>query len=180
MWLHVYSCCRIGSISIVIAFDLFLWQDDETIHVIHILQNNIQSVKTTSLPWIADIFISLSALSLQAYLRFYLRCFKNVQKSNEIITNKLICFLIVSYLSDFVTPLPKDSQSFIVPMSILCVSAPTIILLDHSGFYNFCLDRHPLVKRTISYLKHSFFQCYSKIVDLYVKSNKIKPYDVIV
>ena len=144
------------------------------------LQNNIQSVKTTSLSWIADIFISLSALSLQACLRFYLKCFKNVQKSNEIITNKLICFLIVSYLSDFLTPLPKDSQSFIVPMSILCVSAPTIILLDHSGFYNFCLDRHPLVKRTISYFNDSFCHCYSKIIDLYVKSNKIEPYDVIV
>ena len=172
--------CRIGSILTVISFDLFLWQEDGTIYIVHIIENNIQCIKTTSLAWIADVSISLMALSLQVCLRLYLKCFKNVHQSNEILSNKLVFFLFVSYLSDILTPLPEDSHSFIIPMTIINLLAPTIIMLDHSGFYNFCIERHPKVKRALTFIKECFCHCYSKIVDLYVKSNKIKPYDVIV
>ena len=164
----------------VICFDFFLWQEDKTIYIVHIIENNIQCIKTTSLAWIADVSISLMALSLQLCLRLYLKFFKNVHQSNEILSNKLIFFLFTGYLSDILTPLPEDSHSFIIPMSIINLSAPTIILLDHSGFYDFCLDRHPKVKRALKFIKDNIDQCYGILVDLYVKSNKIKPYDVIV
>ena len=137
-------------------------------------------IRTTSLDWIADIFISLIALSMQLYLRFYLKFIKNVQQSNELLSNKLIIFLIANHVSCLFSPLPEDSRSFIIPMSITCTLCPIIILFDHSGFYNFFVEKHPLFKKANSNTKNIIQHFHIKIVNVFVKTNKIRPYNVIV
>ena len=174
------KCFRIGSILIVLAFDLFLFGKCVTVYTIHFIYDNIHLIRTTSLDWIADIFISLIALSMQLCLRFYLKFIKNVQQSNELLSNKLIIFLIANHVSCLFSPLPEDSRSFIIPMSITCTLCPIIILFDHSGFYNFFEEKHPRLKTANLNIMKLIHQFHIKIANLFVKTNRIRPYSVIV
>ena len=135
-----------GCIGIVLIFDVFLWFTIDEIFPVYFIRNDLASLDTFALDFIADILLAISALSLQLSFRLYLRYIKQITESNEILSTKIILLLLSIYFSYFL-PLPSTSQGFISPYAFVLAMVPTLIIYDHFGFRRFFMENHPKLKK---------------------------------
>ena len=144
--------------------DMFLWFTNVEIYPTYFIRNELSLLDTSSVDFVADILLALSALSLQLSFRLYLRFVKQITESNEILSTKIILLLLSIYFSYFL-PLPSTSQGFISPYAFVLAMAPTLIIYDHFGFRRFFMENHPTLKKI-----------FLAVCDLFRKySNKIQP-----
>ena len=173
---------------------MFLWSTNTTIYPFFFIENNLRCVVMTSLDWILDTVLSCTALFLQLGFRLYLKYMKKMNESNDLITIKLLIFVMCTYLILAIFPLPSNSKSFAYNISILLIysSSPTLILFDHQGFNKFFMESHPTIQTATSAIWHLLVQCYFKCKDVssnfwytiqenvlnVCRSNQIQPYPI--
>ena len=131
-WKIISSRCL--SIVIVLCNDIFLWSTDTTIYPIFFIENNLSCVVMTSLDWTLDTVLSCSALFLQLSFRLYLKYKKKMNESNDLITIKLLVFVMYASLILAIFPLPSNSKSFAYNISILLIYSSSLIIRDLTNF----------------------------------------------
>ena len=191
-WKIISSRCL--SIVIVLCNDIFLWSTDTTIYPIFFIENNLSCVVMTSLDWTLDTVLSCTALFLQLSFRLYLKYKKKMNESNDLITIKLLVFVMYASLILAIFPLPSNSKSFAYNISILLIysSSPTLILFDHQGFNQFFMESHPTIQTATSTVWHLMVQCYFKFKEVSLnfwyafqenvlnvcRSNQVQPHSI--
>ena len=142
--------------------DMFLWFTNVEIYPTYFIRNELSLLDTSSVDFVADILLALSALSLQLSFRLYLRFVKQITESNEILSTKIILLLLSIYFSYFL-PLPSTSQGFISPYAFVLAMVPTLIIYDHFGFRGFFMEKHPKLKKIFLAVCDIFRKYYNKI-----------------
>ena len=172
---------------------MLLWSSDTTIYPIFFIENNFNCVVMTSLDWTLDTVLSCTAIFLQLSFRLYLKYVKKMNESNDLITIKLLVFVMCASLIVAIFPLPS-SKSFAYSISILLIysSSPTLILFDHQGFNQFFMESHPTIQTATSAIWHLMVKCYFKCKDVSLnfwyafqenlqnvcRSNQVQPYSI--
>ena len=180
------------SVAFVLCILLFLWSKDITIYPVYFIENNLGCLDLTTSDWIIDTVISSTSLLLQLGFRLYLKYVKKMDESNDLISLKLIVFLICSYLSVVIFPLPTNASSYTIPFFLSFSISPTIILFNHSGLNQFFMENHPSFQAATSAVWHLMVQSYFKCKNLLstswdflqenvlniCRSNQVQPYPI--
>ena len=176
---------------IVVIFDIYLWLEDTQIYPILYIHNQMACIDLFTTAYTIENTITIIALLLQLCLRLYLRFVKKIKSSNEILSIKFILFLLLSTFSYFLPP-PESSRTVFIELGIPFAIFLTTILFDHSGIYQFFMEKHPKFCNVTSAIWHLMVQLYIKakefiqymcniIQEIFLnsfRSNQINPYHV--
>ena len=176
---------------IVVTFDLYLWLENTQIYPILYIHNQMACIDLFTTAYTIENTITIIALLLQLSLRLYLRFVKKIKSSNEILSIKFILFLLFSTFSYFLPP-PESSRTVFIELGIPFAIFLTTVLFDHSGIYQFFMEKHPNFHNATTAIWHLMVQFYIKAKEFihYVttnfdeirhdlfRSNQIHPYHV--
>ena len=121
-------------------------------------------------PMSADVLIDSIAytfgVSVQIFLRLYLKCIKKIQDSDtELISIKVWIIQLSMYISFSLFVYEKwDGMENLNNILQFCV-IPIIILFNHSGFNNYYMNNHPKVQDASNAVWHILSVCYFQVID---------------